>query len=84
MEPPFWYYPVRHSLGKVLLEQGEAAEAEALYRQDLTRFPENGWSLYGLAESLRAQGKSVEAASVQQRFDGVWQGADVQLTSSRF
>jgi tetratricopeptide (TPR) repeat protein len=72
MEPPFWYYPVRHSLGKVLLEQGKAAEAEALYRQDLTRFPENGWSLYGLAESLRAQGKSVEAASVQQRFDGVF------------
>jgi tetratricopeptide (TPR) repeat protein len=84
MEPPFWYYPVRHSLGKVLLEEGKATEAEALYRQDLTRFPENGWSLFGLAESLRRQGRGEDAASVQRRFDDVWQGADVQLTASRF
>jgi tetratricopeptide (TPR) repeat protein len=84
MEPPFWYYPIRHSLGKVLLEQGRAADAEALYRQDLTRFPENGWSLFGLAASLRAQGETEEAATVQVRFDRVWQGADVQLTASRF
>ena len=84
MEPPFWYYPVRHSLGKVLLEQGKAAEAEALYREDLKRFPENGWSLFGLAAALRAQSKDQEAANVQQRFEQVWQGADVQLTASRF
>ena len=84
MEPPFWYYPIRHSLGKVLLERDKAAEAEALYRQDLVRFPENGWSLFGLAASLRAQGKTREAAEVQQRFERVWQGADVQLTASRF
>jgi tetratricopeptide (TPR) repeat protein len=84
MEPPFWYYPVRHSLGKVLLDQGRAAEAEALYRQDLVRFPENGWSLFGLATSLRAQDKAQEATAAQQRFEQVWQGADVQLTASRF
>jgi tetratricopeptide (TPR) repeat protein len=83
-EPPYWHYPIRHSLGKVLLAQGDAAEAEALYREDLARFPENGWSLFGLAESLRAQGKSQEAEEVQQRFQRVWQGADVQLTASRF
>jgi tetratricopeptide (TPR) repeat protein len=84
MEPPFWYYPVRQSLGKVLLERGKAAEAEQVYRQDLVKFPENGWSLYGLAASLRAQNKAQEAAEVQQRLDRVWQGADVQLTASRF
>ncbi len=84
MEPPNWYYPIRHSLGKVLLERGRATEAEALYRQDLKRFPENGWSLYGLVASLRAQGKNQEAMAVQERFDKVWHGADVQLTASRF
>ena len=84
MEPPNWYYPIRHSLGKVLLERGRAAAAEALYRQDLRRFPENGWSLYGLVASLRAQEKNEEAMAVQDRFDKVWQGADVQLTASRF
>lgn len=84
MEPPNWYYPIRHSLGKVLLERGRAPEAEALYREDLKRFPENGWSLYGLTASLRAQGKNQEAMSVKERFDKVWQGADVHLTASRF
>ncbi|CAN5680004.1 hypothetical protein BH23GEM7_BH23GEM7_40580 [soil metagenome] len=83
-EPPPWYYPVRHSLGAVLLEAGRAAEAEAVYRQDLKRFPENGWSLYGLAESLRAQRRAREAAEVEQRFAAVWSGADVKLTASRF
>lgn len=48
MEPPYWYYPIRHSLGALLLQAGQPAEAEALYRQDLARFPENGWSLFGL------------------------------------
>ena len=76
--------PIRQSLGKVLLERGKAGEAEQLYREDLVRFPENGWSLFGLAASLRAQGKDAEAAEVQQRFDRVWQGSDVQLTASRF
>jgi tetratricopeptide (TPR) repeat protein len=53
-EPPSWYYPVRQSLGAVLLKAGRAAEAEAVYREDLKRNPENGWSLYGLTQSLRA------------------------------
>jgi tetratricopeptide (TPR) repeat protein len=83
-EPPYWYYPIRQSLGKVLLERGKAAEAEQVYRQDLVKFPENGWSLFGLAASLRAQNKAQEAAEVQARLDRVWQGADIQLTASRF
>jgi tetratricopeptide (TPR) repeat protein len=84
MEPPFWYYPIRHSLGAVLLQAGRPAEAERLYREDLQRFPENGWSLHGLAQSLRAQGRAQDAAAVDQRFNQVWNAADVRLAASRF
>jgi len=83
-EPPDWYYPIRHSLAAVLLRAGRPAEAEHLYREDLKRFPENGWSLFGLAQALRAQGKSSEAADVDARFARAWAGADVTLTASRF
>ena len=59
-EPPPWYYPIRHSLGAVLLRAGRAAEAEAAYREDLKRFPENGWALFGLLQALRAEGNAAE------------------------
>ena len=75
MEPPHWYYPIRQSLGKVLLERGRAAAAEELYRQDLRRFPENGWSLYGLAASLRAQDKVEEATAAQTSLRGGLEGS---------
>jgi tetratricopeptide (TPR) repeat protein len=83
-EPPKWYYPIRESLGAALLKAGRPAEAEAVYREDLKRFPENGWSLFGLAAALKAQGKSAEAAAVNGRFAKAWQRADVKLTASRF
>jgi tetratricopeptide (TPR) repeat protein len=83
-EPPRWYYPIRHSLGAALLKAGRNAEAEAVYREDLKRFPENGWSLFGLAAALRAQAKSTEAAAVEQRFAKAWAESDVKLTASRF
>jgi tetratricopeptide (TPR) repeat protein len=83
-EPPKWYYPIRQSLGAALLKAGRSAEAEADYREDLKRFPENGWSLFGLAGALRAQGKSAEAAAVEERFAKAWSAADVKLTASRF
>ena len=83
-EPPDWYYPIRHSLAAVLLRAGQPVEAERLYREDLKRFSENGWSLFGLAQALRAQGKSAEAADVDARFARAWAGADVSLTASRF
>nr|ART37392.1 E109 [uncultured bacterium]ART38451.1 G405 [uncultured bacterium] len=76
-EPPPWYYPVRQSLGAVLLKANRAAEAEAVYREDLKRNPENGWSLYGLTQSLRAQKKQEEAAAVDQRFRKAWAQADI-------
>jgi tetratricopeptide (TPR) repeat protein len=83
-EPPKWYYPVRQSLGAALLKAGKSAEAEAVYREDLKRFPENGWSLFGLAAALRAQGKAADAAAVDQRFAKAWSAADVKLAASRF
>lgn len=83
-EPPKWYYPIRHSLGAALVKAGHNAEAEKVYREDLRRFPENGWSLFGLAQALRAQGKDAEAAASEARFRRAWAGTDVMLTSSRF
>lgn len=81
-EPPFWYYPTRHSLGKALLAAGDAAGAEAVYRADLDMYPRNGWAMFGLIESLKAQDK--DASDVEARFDTVWAQADVTLTASRF
>lgn len=83
-EPPQWHHPVRHSLGATLLAAGRPADAERVYREALTRFPENGWALGGLAESLRAQGKSAEADAVDARFQAAWRAADVTLKGSRF
>ena len=83
-EPPPWYFPVRQALGAVLLQAGRAADAERVYREDLARNPNNGWSLFGLAQSLRAQGKTAEAATVDRQFGRAWAQADVTLTASRF
>ncbi|GAB3377795.1 tetratricopeptide repeat protein [Azotobacter armeniacus] len=78
-EPPEWTVPVRQELGLVLLEAGRTEEAEQAFREDLKRFPENGWSLYGLALVLRAQNRTTEADAVMQRFRKIWAGADIQL-----
>ncbi len=83
-EPPLWYQPVRHNLGAILIAQGRAVEAEIVYREDLARNPENGWALFGLAESLEAQNKMEEATAVTSRFEDAWMHADVTLTGSRF
>ncbi len=80
-EPPGWMIPVRHSIGANLMKAGRFAEAEEVYREDLRRLPENGWSLYGLAESFRAQ-KKQDAAAGKARFDKVWSKADLKITSS--
>ena len=82
-EPPGWLIPVRHSLGASLMQAGRFAEAEELYRDDLVRSPENGWALFGLAQSLRKQAKNdEEAAAADARFGKVWAKADMQITSS--
>ena len=81
-EPPDWIQPVRHTLGAALLRSGKAAEAEAVYREDLKRWPHNGWSLHGLAASLRRQGKASDAAGTEKEFKQVWKNADLPITSS--
>lgn len=83
-EPPDWHIPVRQSLGAVLLEAGRPAEAEAIYWQDLALNRENGWSLLGLMQSLRAQGKVELADAVEKRFKKAWRQADITLPASRF
>ena len=83
-EPPVWFYPIRHSLGAALLRGGRYAEAERVYREDLKRFPMNGWSLFGLGKALRALGRESEADVVDAQFLQAWMSADVQLTASRF
>lgn len=82
-EPPGWHAPTRHTLGLFLLEADKAVDAEKVYREELQRNPENGWSLFGLAQSLRAQKRDAEAAEVDKRFIDAWKNADIKLTASR-
>jgi hypothetical protein len=84
-EPPAWTHPVRHALGAALLQRHLLAEAEQVYREDLARNVDNGWSLFGLAQTLRLRNQSPdELAALEARFKEVWAHADVTLTSSCF
>lgn len=83
-EPPPWYFPSRLALGALLLAADRPAEAAAVYRADLEQYPRNGWALFGLSESLEAQGKQAEAQMVSKGFRNAWQSADVELVASRF
>ncbi len=82
-EPPDWHVPVRQILGAVFLEAGRPVEAEAIYWQDLRSNKENGWSLYGLMQSLREQGKIDMTLVIEERFLKAWSKADMDLTASR-
>lgn len=81
MEPPFWYYPTRQSLGQALLDSGRAAEAETVFRKDLEDYPRNGWSMAGLIAALDAQGKPTTDARAD--FEIIWAKADIALDRSR-
>jgi tetratricopeptide (TPR) repeat protein len=83
-EPPAWHIPVRHNLGAVLIQAGQAKKAQEVYEADLAINRENGWSLFGLYQSYLMQGNMEEAAENQQRFNQAWSEADVALTASRF
>jgi tetratricopeptide (TPR) repeat protein len=82
-EPPTWFHQVSHHLGAVLLEAGKYKDAEKVYRDDLAEFPENGWALFGLLQSLKMQGKDNEVVEVEKRFKEAWKYADIELKSSR-
>ncbi|MFL6332293.1 MAG: hypothetical protein ACJ754_03025 [Pyrinomonadaceae bacterium] len=79
-EPPAWFLPAREAYGAALLADGRAAEAEAVFREDLRRNPHSGRSLLGLAESLSAQQKTWAAAEARRQFAAAWRGADTRLT----
>lgn len=82
MEPPEWIQPVRHTLGAILLDSGRVEEAEAVYREDLARWPENGWSLYGLSRCLKSRGATSEADEIERRFNEAWSRADTRIGAS--
>ena len=83
MEPPDWPVPVRRLQGAALLELGRAKEAEAAFRGDLRKFPDNGWSLSGLQASLERQGRTGEAQTVKARLTDVWKQADIRVVAGR-
>lgn len=78
-EPPDWYFPVRETLGLVLLQSGNPKEAEKRFREDLAKYPENGWSLSGLYRALKAQKRNKEADAVKIRFEKAFADADASL-----
>jgi tetratricopeptide (TPR) repeat protein len=75
MEPPFWYYPVRQSLGAALLQAGDAARAAEIFRASLKAAPHNGWALYGLREALARQGDAAGSEDAARRLELSWAGA---------
>lgn len=79
-EPPDWFYPVRESLGAALLLNGNAAEAEKAFREDLERNPRNPRSLFGLSQALRAQNRAYDAQFVDKQFQSNWKSTEIKLT----
>jgi tetratricopeptide (TPR) repeat protein len=81
-EPPQWTQPVRHTLGAVYLASGRNEDAERVYREDLAKWRNNGWSLYGLSRALQKQGKTKEAAEVERQYRAAWKRADAPTKTS--
>lgn len=77
MEPPYWDYPTRHTLGAALLAAGDAKGAEEVFRADLKNWPDNGWALHGLMRAQEAQGQARAAARTKAAFARAWARADV-------
>ena len=82
-EPHLWLAPTRHALGAALIDAGRAADAERVYGEDLAHYPENGWSLAGLAQAQRRQGNVDAARATERRFQAAWRNADIALSGSR-
>jgi tetratricopeptide (TPR) repeat protein len=78
-EPEDWYIPVRESLGGALILAGDYAEAERVLRAELEKHRRSGRALFGLLESLKAQGKKHAAEFVQREFEAAWKNADTKL-----
>ncbi len=78
-EPQDWFFPVRESLGGVLLMSGDAKGAEQVFRDDLVKTPRNPRSLFGLHQALKAQDRNSDAWFVEQEFRKAWKGGAEEL-----
>jgi tetratricopeptide (TPR) repeat protein len=83
MEPAFWYYPVKQSLGAVLLLAGETERAEAAFKASLDAVPNNGWACFGLLETAKRKGDKAAAAALQERLGRTWAGDPALLDLGR-
>ncbi len=83
-EPHLWLAPTRHALGEALLAADRPAEAERVYREDLAHYPDNGWSLKGLALAQKKQGRQAASLETEQEMRTAFRGADVLPPASRF
>jgi tetratricopeptide (TPR) repeat protein len=81
-EPAAWYIPTRQNLGAVLLKANRYAEAEKIYKEDLEKLRQNGWSLMGLYQTLMIQGKVEEAKEIKKELDKAWEHSDIEITTS--
>lgn len=81
-EPAAWHIPTRQNLGAVLMNAGNFEAAEKIFKEDLDVLRQNGWSLMGLHNSLKAQGKIKEAEAIKKEFDKAWQHADIEINTS--
>jgi tetratricopeptide (TPR) repeat protein len=83
MEPPYWYYPLRQTLGAVLLLKGDARRARDAFRESLARTPNNAWSLYGLKTTFERQGLDAEAREAEKYLARAWSGDRKRLDLQR-
>ena len=81
-EPPDWAQPMRHYLGAALLKSNKPEEAEIVYRRDLRWNQNNGWSLYGLYQSLKMQGKASESEEIYKKWTESWKLSDIDIQAS--
>jgi hypothetical protein len=84
MEPAFWPFPARPTLGAALLQANNAQDAEQVFRADLEHMPRDPWALFGLEQALRAQGRAEAAWPVHRQFEMVWRNADIPLSLAWF
>ena len=83
-EPADWPLPVRPYLGAALLEAGDARGAAEAFGQDLKTYPDNGWSLFGLAQAQHRLGQADAARETSRRQASAWQWADAALSAARY
>jgi tetratricopeptide (TPR) repeat protein len=83
MEPPYWYFPVRQTLGAVLLLKGDAQRARDAFRESLAKTPNNAWSLYGLKTTFEKQGMAAEAREAEKYLSRAWSGDRKRLDLQR-